>query len=271
MSLRAVPSTRKRVPQSIPLALSVVLLGVAIAIAGRSVPATFLLSATALVTLVISGSPYRLCLVSFVPVSVTFGAPLPVLGLAVGIVWVLPKIPPAGAGHPLATHLSFRRLRLITRPTRSLIFRSDLLIGIVVGAACALPAWSLAQRRFSLDPWVIQQPRPPWLALVALVMGASVLNSVGEEVLWRGVLVDALSQTHEKTWLVGALTSASFGAAHYGGIPSGPSGVVLAGAFGAVMFVLRNRRGLLAAVIAHAVTDMAIFSAVAANTLFLAR
>ncbi|PCD02511.1 hypothetical protein COC42_13935 [Sphingomonas spermidinifaciens] len=78
--------------------------------------------------------------------------------------------------------------------------------------------------------------------------------------LWRGVLFD---------WLRGFMgpvaailvQAASFGAAHYSGVPSGWAGVGLATLYGVMLGWLSWRaEGLLAAIVAHVAADLVIFS-----------
>ena len=96
-----------------------------------------------------------------------------------------------------------------------------------------------------------------WL-LRAGVVGFGLLNSVAEELVWRGSLVDVLEERGFRCGAVGAVTSISFGIAHFYGVPSGAVGVLLASVFGAGMYVLRRiSGGLLTPIIGHLVVDVA--------------
>lgn len=84
------------------------------------------------------------------------------------------------------------------------------------------------------------------------------LNALFEEWIWRGVIQSRLAAIFP-VWAAIAVQAASFGAAHAHGFPRGPTGVLLAGAWGAMLGVLRLRsRGLLAPVVAHVVADSTI-------------
>jgi membrane protease YdiL (CAAX protease family) len=101
----------------------------------------------------------------------------------------------------------------------------------------------------------------PDLSPALLVLGAlafSGLNALGEEWVWRGVFQSRLQRLFPPAAAV-ALQAASFGAAHAHGFPRGAVGVVLAGAWGALLGLLRMRAGgLLAPVLAHVVADATI-------------
>lgn len=98
-------------------------------------------------------------------------------------------------------------------------------------------------------------------ALVAAGIGFALVNAVLEEMVWRGILLRWLSSWIGWTWAI-ALQAASFGLAHWNGVPSGWAGVLLAGGYGVVLGCLVRRSGtLLPAVAAHVIADLLIFAA----------
>ena len=88
----------------------------------------------------------------------------------------------------------------------------------------------------------------------------SLLNSVLEEAVYRGVVQDALDRVLRSAVAVLALQAAAFATLHYlTGIPRGFAGIGLAFAYGLLLGILRRRSGGMAVpVVAHTVTDLAI-------------
>lgn len=99
----------------------------------------------------------------------------------------------------------------------------------------------------------------PWLWTCATF---AVVNALLEEIVWRGVFLDALASQLGVGWAVVA-QAALFGWAHAQGYPSGVVGVVLAGVYGLLLGLLRQRsRGLAAPLIAHIGADATIYGLV---------
>jgi membrane protease YdiL (CAAX protease family) len=132
------------------------------------------------------------------------------------------------------------------------------LLGVVVaGSALALVVWTSVA-----DP-----PPPPFLAgfddapvwVVGLaVAGFSLVNSVWEEALYRGVLQNELTDTLGVAPAI-AVQAAAFGFAHLHGFPSGWVGVLMAGGWGVFLGVLRLKSGGMAApYVAHIAADTTI-------------
>jgi membrane protease YdiL (CAAX protease family) len=87
----------------------------------------------------------------------------------------------------------------------------------------------------------------------------SVVNAVLEEVVFRGVLWEALADEWNSSVALAA-TAAVFGFCHLHGYPPGPLGAVLAGAYGLALGILRWWTGGLAlAVGCHVCADATIF------------
>lgn len=96
--------------------------------------------------------------------------------------------------------------------------------------------------------------------LLVTGIGFSTFNAILEECAWRGVL---------QTWLLGLFSplpailiqGASFGAAHWNGVPNGAAGALLATAYGIMIGAIAYRAGgLLAAIVAHVVADIVVFA-----------
>ena len=88
----------------------------------------------------------------------------------------------------------------------------------------------------------------------------AVLNAILEELMFRGILYDALESQCGWRLAVG-LERALFGILHVHGYPPGSLGVVLAGVYGLLLGWLRHRtQGLALPIVAHVCADAAIFS-----------
>lgn len=97
--------------------------------------------------------------------------------------------------------------------------------------------------------------------LVPIYMGAfAIVNSLIEEIIWRGVMLTALEAAFGVGVFSLVLQAVQFGLAHYrGGFPNGWSGAGLTFLFGLAMGVLRRRSGgLVVPWIAHAAADFTI-------------
>ena len=157
---------------------------------------------------------------------------------------------------------SFRPLRLtaawlrLGRPTLPMwIAAATVAVG---SAACLLLWFKLARPDVKWQADLI----PTWSPgrLVLLGLGFALFNAAVEEMIWRGVVFDALERTGLPTAPVVLMQAVSFGVAHLHGFPSGSVGILLASAYGAILGVLRGQtRGLLVPFVAHAVTDFSIF------------
>jgi membrane protease YdiL (CAAX protease family) len=96
----------------------------------------------------------------------------------------------------------------------------------------------------------------------------SVANAVLEEIVFRGVLYDAL-EAEWGAFLAVAVTAVAFGAGHLHGYPPGVLGSVLAGVYGAALGLLRWWTGGLALPIgSHICADATIFGILATTGAF---
>jgi membrane protease YdiL (CAAX protease family) len=101
----------------------------------------------------------------------------------------------------------------------------------------------------------------PHARLPLLVLGGAgfaLINAFFEELIWRGIFQTRLVQLFPAPLAI-AIQAASFGIAHAHGFPRGLVGMILAGVWGAMLGVLRQRaHGLAAPVLAHIVADATI-------------
>ena len=157
---------------------------------------------------------------------------------------------------------SFRPLRLTVTWLRT--GHPTLLIWIVagtvaLGSVVSLLLWfKLARPDVKWQAGLI----PPWSPgrLVLLGLGFALFNAAVEEMIWRGVIFDALERARLPTAPVVLMQAVSFGVVHLHGFPSGGLGILLASAYGAILGFLRAQtRGLLVPFVTHAVTDSSIF------------
>jgi membrane protease YdiL (CAAX protease family) len=87
----------------------------------------------------------------------------------------------------------------------------------------------------------------------------SAFNALLEEVIFRGILLDALTAAIGASWAV-VVQAVAFGVGHVHGYPPGPLGIALAAMYGLMLGLLRQRSGGLAAPwVAHVFADATIF------------
>lgn len=103
------------------------------------------------------------------------------------------------------------------------------------------------------------------LPFVAGLLVFALVNALLEEVIFRGILHDAfLAQTGPLPALL--IQAVVFGLGHARGYPPGPAGAVLAGIYGILLGILRQRTGGLAApTFCHIFADATIFAIVAGH------
>lgn len=133
-------------------------------------------------------------------------------------------------------------------------------------AAAALVAWRYGAGA-DLERYRAFVPALPAALIFAGILPYAMFNAIFEELIWRGVFWRGVEQAlgGGAAW---ALTSLSFGLAHWLGFPSGWPGVGLATVYGGMMGWIRRRSGgLLAPWLAHVVADVVIYGMVAAFVL----
>ena len=112
--------------------------------------------------------------------------------------------------------------------------------------------------------FAVMPPSTPVLVVIVIVL--AVVNAVGEELLWREVLDRTLGSGSSRARY--AVQAVTFGVAHWNGIPSGFFGVLASGVFSAGVCRVRDRTGLIGAIVVHVATDLVIFGAVARYAVF---
>lgn len=106
------------------------------------------------------------------------------------------------------------------------------------------------------------QSIPLWVLPLAGV-GFALLNPTVEEVLFRGVLQTMVFDVSARPALAIVVQGAAFGTIHLGGVPGGPLGMAMAGAWGAVLGVIRHRTGSIRLPwLVHACANVVIFTTV---------
>jgi membrane protease YdiL (CAAX protease family) len=135
-----------------------------------------------------------------------------------------------------------------------------LMLATIVIASVALVLWYVVNR-YDPDIGNLGRQIPDWhLTYVVLVgVGFSVANALLEEVVFRGVLYDALADSYGVVATL-CIQGLAFGVVHAHGFPHGVIGVVMASVYGIVLGLLRHRSGgLLAPFVAHVFADATIF------------
>ncbi len=96
--------------------------------------------------------------------------------------------------------------------------------------------------------------------VLAAAIFFSVFNAIAEEVVFRGVLWQALADTGLASGAVLIIQALAFGIMHFGGVPSGVAGMALATIYGLALGGIRYLSGgLLMPVVVHIFADMMIF------------
>ena len=163
------------------------------------------------------------------------------------VLGIAPEFPTVAPDRNMVAHGSFDAAHLDCRRNSRSGFCCVFLLWFklarpdVMSLAGLIPMWSPAR-------------------LVLLGVGFALFNAAWEEMIWRGVVFDALERTRLPSGTVVLMQAVSFGVIHLHGFPSGSVGILLASAYGAILGVLRAQTGgLLVPFVAHAVTDFSIF------------
>jgi membrane protease YdiL (CAAX protease family) len=110
---------------------------------------------------------------------------------------------------------------------------------------------------------------PLWFLPLAGVAFA-LLNSAVEEAIFRGIFLQALDSAVGPGTSSLVIQAVFFGWLHYSeiGFPKGLAGVAMASVYGLLLGYLRYRsQGMLAPWLAHAGTDIAVFTIVATSAI----
>jgi hypothetical protein len=137
---------------------------------------------------------------------------------------------------------------------------------IVMVSSAALVIWNWVVRP---DVSLILARIPMGSLATLLLCGAafSVVNALLEEILFRGLLFDALKASYGVAFAL-FLQAGAFGVFHFQGFPSGAIGVALAAIFGLMQGMLRiYSGGLFACWVSHALVDGTIFALLVRRTM----
>jgi membrane protease YdiL (CAAX protease family) len=102
---------------------------------------------------------------------------------------------------------------------------------------------------------------PRWLLLLVGIPGFALMNAFAEEVVYRGVFLDALLRRFPgRQFLILAAQASAFAAAHYWvGFPNGKLGYLMTFTYACMLGYLRLRsEGMLAPYLAHVAADSVI-------------
>lgn len=130
-------------------------------------------------------------------------------------------------------------------------------------SALALILWALWTDYLGIASQMLSTFRqvPFWFMLLVGIPGFALLNAFAEEVVYRGVLQDALRRRFANGLpLLLAAQASAFAAAHYAaGFPNGKMGYLMTFAYALMLGYLRERsNGMLAPYVAHVAADFVI-------------
>lgn len=135
-----------------------------------------------------------------------------------------------------------------------------LMAATVLVSSGALVLW-VRLRHPDLTDIIAMMPAwsPAMLFLAGMVF--STVNAAMEEVVWRGVMLEALDSALGMGVASLVIQAASFGVAHIAGFPRGALGVAMAGTYGLMLGIIRRQtRGMLAPFLTHIAADATIFA-----------
>ena len=139
-----------------------------------------------------------------------------------------------------------------------------LMLATIALSSIALVGWYLLFRP-DLSSHLVMIPKMPVWLLPLACLGFAMLNAAMEEIVFRGIMMQALDSALGKGNLTLLIQAGSFASFHYlAGFPNGVWGFAMVFVFGFMLGVLRRRsQGILAPWIAHVLADMAIFAILA--------
>ena len=182
--------------------------------------------------------------------------------------WPLYKVAPLVVyGGVLGVSQRLRKSVLWFRPGR--LGLDIWLLGslVVVVSTGALVAWNLICQP-DLGPNRANIPPMPLWLLPLIGVAFALINSAVEEAIFRGIFLQALDSAVGAGTISLVIQAVFFGWLHYSeiGFPKGLAGVAMASVYGLLLGYLRYRsQGMLAPWLAHAGTDIAVFTIVASS------
>jgi CAAX prenyl protease-like protein len=191
------------------------------------------------------------------------------LGLAAGIPWPIPALVAAGLAQILERALDPAVARIAV--TRSCQARPRMGLEVVGAAVLCAPVGAALAALYLNGERIALELEPPAMVVVAVVVVLlALVNATSEEVLWRDRSIRILVHGGRSIRAVVAVQAMSFSLAHAYGLPGGALGSVGALVLGTTLGVLRFRRaGLLGCIVVHAFVDVAIFSVVGAQVVWI--
>ena len=160
-----------------------------------------------------------------------------------------------------ATVALFRPLRISFRPWRfgHASKPSILATVIVTVVSCVVLVTFHRVTRPDVRDFLAFLPIAALGGLISAGVGFSILNALLEEIVFRGILFDAV-ESQWGAWPAAAATAFLFGYGHMHGYPPGPLGAVLAGTYGFCLGGLRAHTGGLGlCVLSHIAADATIY------------
>lgn len=156
---------------------------------------------------------------------------------------------------PLRRSVGWLRVGRLDRGTQLL------LLATVAVSAVALVAW-VAWTKPDLGHHLALVPDVPVWVLPLAAIAFAALNAALEEIIFRGVLMEALDSALGAGHHAIAVQAVAFAAGHYlSGFPNGVLGFVMVLVYGMLLGLIRRRAaGLLAPWLAHVAADLVIFS-----------
>ena len=138
-----------------------------------------------------------------------------------------------------------------------------IMIGVGIISTIALIIWARWTDNLGIALKMADElkPYPKIIVGVLLIPVFAFLNSLAEEVVYRGVLQTALFEGFKKSHLVISLQATAFAALHFAvGFPNGISGYVMTFIYGIALGYLRTfTEGFMAPLICHVIADLTIF------------
>lgn len=173
--------------------------------------------------------------------------------------------------YPVFIYLIAARLLKLLRPYKTAssmsvgetgeINKVSILFGLVV---IVISSSSLILWYWLFDPNIeVFTQYFPNVGLYKLLFGGvvfAVVNSIVEEVVYRGILWNGLSELFGSVLTVIVIQALIFGVIHYWGIPNGIVGAAMAFIYGLFLGAIRSLSGgLLMPILTHIFADMTIF------------
>jgi CAAX protease family protein len=159
---------------------------------------------------------------------------------------------------------NLRRSILWVRAGRLTSHIMILILATIALSTIALVGWYLLFQPNVSSHLAMIPKMPMWLLPVAC-LGFAMLNAAMEEIVFRGIMMQALDSALGDGNLTVAIQAVSFAAFHYlAGFPNGVWGFAMVFVYGFMLGVLRRQsQGMLASWIAHVLADIAIFTILA--------